>query len=97
MGDSDSNKRLIMFILMMSIFTFLTFTLMYKYWKKSHYWRHKEHSHDMKFMDSDISMHAILIKGLDRKIPYETMEDTLKKTFEKLLPGPKVIASRVLP
>ncbi len=51
----------------------------------------------MKFMDSDISMHAILIKGLDRKIPYETMEDTLKKTFEKLLPGPKVIASRVLP
>jgi len=69
MGDSDKQKRLAMFIMMMSIFTILTFGLMYNYWKKSHQWRHKEHSHEMKFMDSDISMHAVLVKGLDTSVP----------------------------
>ena len=97
MGDSDKEKKLAMFILMMTIFTILTFCLMYYYWKKSHQWRHKEHSHDMKFMDSDIAMHAIMVKGLNGGIPADQMQEILKRTFEKLLPGPKVIACKVEP
>jgi hypothetical protein len=41
MGDSDRDKRLALFILMMTLFSTLTFGLMYYYWKKSYHWRHK--------------------------------------------------------
>jgi hypothetical protein len=97
MGDSDRDKRILMFVLMMLLFTCLTFVLMYRYWKKSYQWRHKQHSHDMKFMDSDIAMHAILIENLNKKLPVDRMQNMVKQIFEKLLPGPKVITCKVLP
>ena len=97
MGDSDRERRILMFILMMILFTCLTFGLMYRYWKKSYQWRHKQHSHDMKFMDSDIAIHAILIENLNKRLPAERMQIMVKQIFEKLLPGPKVIACKVLP
>lgn len=97
MGDSDRDKRILMFVLMMLLFTCLTFVLMYRYWKKSYQWRHKQHSHDMKFMDSDIAMHAFLIENLNKKLPVDRMQTMVKQIFEKLLPGPKVITCKVLP
>lgn len=97
MGDSDREKRILMFVLMMLLFTTLTFWLMYRYWKKGYQWRHKQHSHDMKFMDSDIAMHAVLVENLNKKVPTEKMQTMVKQIFEKLLPGPKVIACKVLP
>jgi hypothetical protein len=65
MGESDKDKQVPMFVLMMFLFTILTFGLMYFYWKKSYQWRNKQHSHDMKFTDVDISMHAIMVKNLN--------------------------------
>jgi len=97
MGESDRGKRLSVFILMMTILTALTFCLMYFYWKKSYLWRHRQHSHDMKFLDNDIAMHAIMVENLNKLVPAAKMEHVLKETFEKLLPGPKVIKCKVLP
>jgi hypothetical protein len=97
LGESDGKLRTAVFIMMMVFFTILTFALMYFYWKKSYEWRNKQHSHDMKFLDSDISMHAIMIKNLRTKISVSEMQVILKQTFEKLLPGPKVLHCKVLP
>ena len=36
MGDSDRDKRIALFVLMIFLFTVLTFGLMYNYWKKSY-------------------------------------------------------------
>jgi hypothetical protein len=51
----------------------------------------------MKFIDSDISMHAIMVENLNKHVPFAKMQAVLKQTFEKLLPGPKVIACKVVP
>ena len=73
LGESDGKLRTAIFVMMMVFFTLLTFVLMYFYWKKSYEWRNKQHSHDMKFLDSDISMHAIMIKNLRTTLSVEIM------------------------
>lgn len=42
-------------------------------------------------------MHAILIKNLRTSISAERMSEILMQTFEKLLPGQKILSCKVLP
>ena len=86
----------IVFVVMILCYTFLMFALMYTYWKKAYSWRHKEHSHHAKFIDSDIAMHSVMVSNLDKTIPAAKMTELLKNVFEKLFPGPKVINCQAL-
>ena len=54
---------------------------MYNYWLKSNQWRNNGHSHDKKFQDQDISLHTVMLKGLDKSIPVDEMSQILTKTF----------------
>ena len=89
--SKEESKVTAVFVLVMLFYSSFALFLMYNYWSKSNEWRNKEHSHDMKFLDQDISLHTVLVKGLDKTIPVDRMSDILTQTFTKLLPGPKVI------
>ena len=69
---------------------------MYNYWTKSNKWRNKQHSHDKKFLDQDISLHTVMVTGLDKRMPVEKMSQMLTNTFSSLLPGNKVIQGRAV-
>lgn len=66
---------------MQFFYTLFAFYLMYNYWLKSNQWRNNGHSHDKKFQDQDISLHTVMLKGLDKSIPVDEMSQILTKTF----------------
>jgi Late exocytosis, associated with Golgi transport len=83
----DDSKVAIVFTFNMFFYTLMTLYLMKTYWYKSYNWRHKEHSHTIKFLDYDISMHSIMIKNIDSSVPAAEMTEIIKRIFEKLFPG----------
>jgi hypothetical protein len=66
---------------MQFFYTLFAFYLMYNYWTKSNKWRNKGHSHDKKFVDQDISLHTVMVMGLEKRIPVDKMSQILTKTF----------------
>ena len=54
------------FALTFFLYTTGAFTLMYFYWRKSMTWRYKEHKHSEPFYENDLSLHTVLVQGLDK-------------------------------
>ena len=74
---NDIDRVTAVFVLILVCYTALTFLFMHRYWLKAYSWRHKEHSHTTKFLDYDISLHAIMVTGLDRRVPTSEMTKRL--------------------
>ena len=94
--QNDYPRITAIFVLLIAFYTLMTFVLMHFYWKKSQSWRHREHSHNIKFLDNDIAMHAVMVSKLDKKVSVEKMQENLNTVFNKLFPGSKIIKSRVI-
>lgn len=89
-------RVIVVFTVMIVVYTFMAFWFMRNYWRKSIAWRHKEHSHKTKFMDSDIAMHSIMVTGIDQSIPLEVATQTVRTVFERLFNGGKIISVKVI-